>query len=1329
MKKLFSLCAAIAFTSLLAAAESLPVTPADFRFRVSGDADVTMAPAEVDGKTVLKISNRTPRKAHTFGALSATLKLQPDTPYRLTFRAKGESVSGIVFAFGPNWKQRFALSGIKPEWKEFSFEFTPPAAEFNKQKQYPLSILSENVAKEALIADIVFAPVVQEQETDNAIIPDGSFEAAPVDVPPPGWHFLINRDAAVKIAVSEREAAIGTKSLLITNSSPYQPHVYGILSRKIRVTPGVKYRLTLQARGENAYGIALVLGSRWKPRFRLGQLPNAWKSFNFEFTPEKEDLEQDGTMPFRILSENIVDVAYLDDIKIAPAGGETIVPERFQVEQIYLLPTEGAGIELNLPSDPQHYHGTMPTANEFHAKLRFHQIPGGGLGFEANVVDKEFHTPDTDKFWNSDSLQLRFSPGIFRDRADDDVELVFLAPAATGAVEGRNVNDNQELTASEAQLAGTRTADGYRIVGTLSAEFLKANNLDRGFTINAVVNNVRDDNRREIAFLSKGIHRQKESRENFRLLPLNGKPQLFATTDRRSSIRSIDGTLYATGFEESAEWNIEATLTDSTGKAHPVTFSPVPPVTKGELLAIHYDFDLATIPEGEFKLSFHAPGKAETVLVMSKTDLRKRQLEALKELETRFEPLAQAIDRMEHASRYLIVPRTLIRNKLDEHREHLEKTTAPEDLDYYTRLGEWVIPELQNAFTRLEANYAKRTLLPATYTYLGTDKATPFDVTTIPAVDEKGNVTTRPFFFAGYGHFNPVSDDMPLLEKLGNNAFQMEIGPRSFFPASFDKVSLVDYEKRIELAMKRALENNMRICLLLSPHYHPGWWLEANPEAKSESGFLKYEIDHPAARDMIKRYLDVVIPILKDSPYRAAIHSLCLSNEPVYTGARLDKPFTRQKFFEYLEREYGSLAGFNQAAGTRFADWEAVADAGLAHPAVNYTFHRYKRAAIADWHAWMAGIVRGHWPEATLSSKIMVFKTLEPAYNNEAIDPELFAAFSDYNGNDNYMYHKTGRWLSDWYTMAMYHDLQRSIRNMPIVNSENHVIKDGDWQDIPYDHIYAATFEQFLQGVSGMMTWVWRAVTPSAARQRPDLPGNIYQRPGSILAQSTAILDGNRLAPEIISFANADAKIGILYSPTSYIQNPAHYVRQLKELYPAIAFTGHKIGFRTETQVLKGDFGTIRLLYLPACTHLPTEVIAKLKEFEKKGGKVVTVGEQPAFDQFGTALTERPGFAALPGNLPLAQLSTHVGELANAAQSLPLTMKTTPENTGVIYRIVPDKEGYLLNIVNYERTPSKIFLAGAAGKLTDLITTGDAPFEFELKPLELRFLRFTPNAK
>ena len=1316
----------VAFGLFAVAAEDLILNSAEGRFRKNGGVEVIMETQQVDGRSVLRIVNRTARKPNTYGVITWDCPLKADLRYRLTLRARGEKAGGLVFAFGPKWQPRFLLLGIQKEWKEYSFEFTPSAREFGKNGTYPVSLLSENVANEALLTDMVIAPVPEVR----GIVPDGSFESAPTDVSPPGWQFYIRGNAAVKMVVSERKAVAGSKSLLITNSFPRKPNVYGLLSRKIRVKAGVKYRLTFQARGENANGIAFMIGKRWRPRMPLGALPNSWKKFSFEFTPQPEDFEGDGTLMLHILSESVADAAYLDDVRIVPAGGETIQPEDFQSSKVYPLPLEGMGIPLELPADRTHYQGEFPEQKAFHAQLFFGRAPGG-LAFSAEVTDRDIRTPDNEKFWNGDSLQLRFSPGLFRDRTEEDIEFTFQAPTVDGVVKFCDSTGNVISGCNGTMVSGAQTEDGYRISGVLSPSQLKGIDLDIGFTINAVINNVNGNgNRREIAFLGNGIHRQKGAQENLRVLPEKKGPQLFAVSDRRSVIRRVEGLVYATGFDEPKEWRLAVSLTDSSGKVHPLDLEEVPAMKRGALLAIGYDFDLAKIPEGKFTLKFEAPGRTIAELRLEKADLRKRQLDALRALEERFVPLEEQIRTVTAPSRYLTVPRLLIRDKLEEFRRNLETAETPEDLSYYTRIGEWVVPELQAALKLLETNNMNRERLPATWLYrLGSDAGEPFEVAQVPAEDEKGRISIRPYFFGGYGHFEPVVEDMPLLVGLGNSMIQQEIGPRSFFPESFDKVSLDDFRDRIEPGLKRALENNVRVCLLLSPHYHPAWWLEANPELKSDSGFFKYEINHPESRKMIRRYLDIIIPLLRQSPYRAALHSLCLSNEPVYTGARLDKPFTRKLFFTYLKKEYGALEQFNRTAGTNFPNFEALAEAGLENPAVNYEFHRWKRAALAEWHAWMAGVIRSHWPEAKLSAKIMVFKTLEPAYNNEAVDPELFAAFSDYNGNDNYMYHRTGRWISDWYTMAMYHDLQRSSRNMPVLNSENHVIKDGDWQNIPFEHIYAATFEQFLQGVTGVVTWVWRAVPPESARKRPDLPGNVYQRPASILAQSMAILDGNRLAPEISAFVAAPPLIGILYSPTSYIQNPSGYVAGLKQIYPALAMTGHKIGFRTENQLMNGDFGSIRLLFLPDCTHLPGKVIEQLETFRKQGGKIVTIGRMPCLTPHGKPLAQTLRTdEALPGDLPLPELARKAGTLADQAESLPLHMSVADgENSGVIYRIVSDGKAYLINIANYETVPRHVMFSKANGTLSDLVTTYPAEFAFELKPLEVRFLRFQPE--
>lgn len=142
--------------------------------------------------------------------------------------------------------------------------------------------------------------------------------------------------------------------------------------------------------------------------------------------------------------------------------------------------------------------------------------------------------------------------------------------------------------------------------------------------------------------------------------------------------------------------------------------------------------------------------------------------------------------------------------------------------------------------------------------------------------------------------------------------------------------------------------------------------------------------------------------------------------------------------------------------------------------------------------------------------------------------------FSDYNGNDNYFYRR-GRYAADWNVTAMTHEMQISAKSVSVANTENHIIPDRETRPVPNDHIYTANFQQFITGASTLCTWVWADIDYDFIRKNPasDFGGNIFLRPGNVIAHALAGLDGVRLAPEIRKFMDYEPEVAILYSPTA----------------------------------------------------------------------------------------------------------------------------------------------------------------------------------------------------
>lgn len=324
-----------------------------------------------------------------------------------------------------------------------------------------------------------------------------------------------------------------------------------------------------------------------------------------------------------------------------------------------------------------------------------------------------------------------------------------------------------------------------------------------------------------------------------------------------------------------------------------------------------------------------------------------------------------------------------------------------------------------------------------------------------------------------------------------------------------------------------------------------------------------------------------------------------------------------------------------------------------------------------------------------------------------------------------YMMYGEGQFVSNWIQTQLGHDLQYSLKPVRILNSENHMIRDGEMRFIPPEHIYTAIFEQLLQGAGGIVSWVW-ARNDYAVHQRNDaVDGCIFHRPAAIAAHGRAALDGLRLAAPIAQFVEAPPEIALVYSPSSHIQNPGDYTSSLRNTFTALTFTGRKIGFISEKQLAAGKFGKLKAIVLTDVTHLDAKAAAALAKFAEQSGKLFLVGAPPAFDSWGNPLKLRLAGEQVKNNLSLDESTRFWREKLADLLPLPFMLEAVGKTgtTGVFFRAVSVADGeWLVNIVNYDRESRRLRLSGP-GAIEDLIGGGEFAPEFTLPPLKPLLLR------
>ncbi|MBI3920103.1 MAG: carbohydrate binding domain-containing protein, partial [Armatimonadetes bacterium] len=336
----------------------------------------------------------------------------------------------------------------------------------------------------------------------------------------------------------------------------------------------------------------------------------------------------------------------------------------------------------------------------------------------------------------------------------------------------------------------------------------------------------------------------------------------------------------------------------------------------------------------------------------------------------------------------------------------------------------------------------------------------------------------REIQFVGHGHFDQVRSDVEKFPGYGVNILQVEFGPNSVL-TSENEVNLQAVDDFLKLC-DRAQKAGVAVNLLLSPHYFPGWAMDKWPFlGDCTGGFLRYCIHAPESRSVLEKFLRVVIPRIKDHP---ALHSLCLSNEPLSIDSAKCRYMARF-WHDWLVKEHGNVGRLNEIWGKKYGSIEeiAVPEARMEATPITYDFMRCNCEAHAGFHRWMADLIHEMAPNLPVHAKIMMSAHFaRHQYGPWCVDPELFADLSQINGNDCCKwYSREGDWAANFIGENMGYDFQRSVGDLPVFNSENHIITDRDQDYVAPDYIRNVYWQGAVHGQSATTTWVWeRAFDP-----------------------------------------------------------------------------------------------------------------------------------------------------------------------------------------------------------------------------------------------------------
>ncbi len=1317
--------------------------PLEWNFSKSGEAQVSALSTTpgAEGEKCLRIVNRQPeKKAHTFGMLSQTVNIKPDTDYVFSYKARG-GAKDVTWTFGKDWLIRQPVVNTTNDWKEFSFTLRVPANKMDGANTSTIRLISE--APGVLdIDDVRLAPMTQ------TILRNGSFDGTPGQVPA-GWSFRISGNAQATATVDTTEARTGKTSFKFVNTSPRKAHVFAALSQGMKVQPEVEYVLKAYVKGEGT-GIQIALGTKWEQRLTLNPRPGDWKSFELPFRLAKDEIAPNGEAPLTIISDGITPGIWIDDITITPKVVWNLPAALWQENKVYSVSRFAADINslqsipqglpvFQLPRDTRNTEEGMPDAKDFSAKIAF-AFDDKGLILLTEVTDDVIISDDSAEMWKRDSIQVRFDRSSARagEATDTDLEIGY-SVGKDGKVNtwcwdaGLSSIAGKALPADQTTNRAVLTENGYFLISRLGWDILGDIRKNSKFGFTVAINDSDRTGHRAVYFLTPGLHDKKYSNVYIQAMLDTGKPVFQATLPDKPSAQLLEGSLQMINTPESVKFTAE--LTDVNGKKFTRDIANVRGVEKGEIVLVPFGISLDDMSKGNYSVEFKSNDQSLGKFQAVKADLYEQQMESMTAFVAKLEQLKKDVAEFygnRTQSEYVAVPLKVLNLHLPRRMKQLQNAASKEEKLYYAEQAAMIQPEIADMLSKIETDLQllrNGGKLPEVWSFRSSPITLENGWPVAKVVSESGKEERRPMIFTGYGHFGDIDRDIAVLAEYGSNVIQVELGPSSVFPnegknKEFEANDAV-VKSRFFPLLEKAWNNNTKIALLISPHYHPKWFLQKYPDVAAASGFLKYEVNNPKAREMVQEYIAQLFAMLKASPHFDAIQSICLSNEPVYTSCTPSDPFSRQEFKKYMEKKYGSVADFNKISGMNYADYDAMLDAVSRDATARYEFYTFSRTAFADWHRMMAEAVKKAVPGMPVHTKIMVFTS--PFEYVSGVDHELMSDFSEYNGNDNYFYRR-GRWIADWNVTAMTHEMQISAKPVSIANTENHIIPDRETRAISNDHIYSANFQQFITGASTLTTWVWADIDYDFAkdRQKHDFIGNVYLRPGNIAAHALAGLDGVRLAPEIRKFMDYQPEVAILYSPTSTILNPGSFRAEAEGLYEELSFTGYRPRFLSERQLAKGEFGKTKLLYVVGSQNVASQAVAGMQKFVEQGGRIAVAPKSLTMNEFSAPLKVNFATEPMAVNKPAA-LTAQIHQSGIAPLPVSVKVMHAEGNNGVFFRVVPAGDGsYLVNLINYNFDARKLTLEGN-GEWYDLIREGKFTPALELAPLKPQLLRFTPK--
>lgn len=502
-----------------------------------------------------------------------------------------------------------------------------------------------------------------------------------------------------------------------------------------------------------------------------------------------------------------------------------------------------------------------------------------------------------------------------------------------------------------------------------------------------------------------------------------------------------------------------------------------------------------------------------------------------------------------------------------------------------------------------------------------TTDGTSVRATTVDGATER----EAPVFFVGYGHWETVREDIPFFQSIGSNIVQMQMdgpvvvegGSGATARNEAEEIAAengwgIDYAAidRLKADLGRAEDNNILVSLNIGADI-PAFILDADPSIKDGgTPFLPYNVNHPTARKAIEARLRAILPQIKD--YKS-LYDICLTNEPAVTTNK--STYYIPQWQEYIRNIYGTIENLNSVYGSSYQSFdEVLMPDEFSRTPLFYDWRNFNDSVFAEFHQWLAQIVKEEAPELKVQCKVMDY--FDHYYYEDLVigsDYERIADYMDLNGCDAFAYYDI--WQQPLLLKMGWYDFMTSVKDVPVWNTEDHLIRDLytiDYNNIIAPHISADIWNGAVHGRGASVIWIWDKRDESMPWGADSgyvgnyQSSNFVLRPKEVAEIGKTALDLNRLADEVTAIQKEEPQIGLLYSRTSLGYNEEG-MDTVAKAYESILYNGQKVGFVTDSR--PEDMHKYKALVIPGATNISTEVLDNIETYVDNGGKIFIIDQ------------------------------------------------------------------------------------------------------------------------